>query len=51
VLTSRAVDETGAMQPTRSASLDKYRRGYRYNAIQAWAVDAIPTTSVTARDR
>lgn len=39
VLMSRAVDETGAVQPTRSAWLGKSRRGYHYNAIQAWAVD------------
>jgi sulfane dehydrogenase subunit SoxC len=40
VLMSRAVDETGAVQPTRSAFIGA--RGaahrYHYNAIQSWAV-------------
>jgi sulfane dehydrogenase subunit SoxC len=42
VLLSRAVDETGAVQPTRSALLAA--RGtawrYHYNAIQTWSVAA-----------
>lgn len=42
VLLSRAVDETGAVQPTRTALLAE--RGpesyYHYNAIHAWNVDA-----------
>jgi sulfane dehydrogenase subunit SoxC len=42
VLLSRAVDETGAVQPTRAALLAA--RGtawrYHYNAIQTWSVAA-----------
>ncbi len=42
ILQSRAVDETGAVQPTRQALLDargtQYR--YHYHAIQSWAVSA-----------
>lgn len=41
VLQSRAIDETGAVQPTRTALLGE--RGsqfrYHYHAIQSWAVD------------
>jgi sulfane dehydrogenase subunit SoxC len=42
ILMSRATDETGAVQPTRSAWIGKYgdAGGYHNNAIQAWAVDA-----------
>jgi sulfane dehydrogenase subunit SoxC len=41
-LLSRAHDETGAVQPTRTAWLAQYGpgQGYHYNAIQAWAVGA-----------
>jgi sulfane dehydrogenase subunit SoxC len=41
VVMSRATDETGAVQPTRSAWIGKYGEGggYHNNAIQAWAVD------------
>ena len=42
VLQSRAIDETGAVQPTRRALLDE--RGtqfrYHYHAIQSWGVTA-----------
>jgi sulfane dehydrogenase subunit SoxC len=42
VLQSRAIDETGAVQPTRAALLAdrgaQYR--YHYHAIQSWAVSA-----------
>jgi sulfane dehydrogenase subunit SoxC len=42
VLMSRAIDETGAVQPTRQALLDErgvqYR--YHYHAIQSWGVSA-----------
>jgi sulfane dehydrogenase subunit SoxC len=42
VLLSRATDETGAVQPTRSAILEARGRNafYHYNGIQAWRVDA-----------
>lgn len=42
VLQSRAIDETGAMQPTRSALLAERGVAYHYhfNAIQSWAVSA-----------
>lgn len=42
VLMSRAIDETGAIQPTRSAALAGRAAGsfYHYNGIQAWRVDA-----------
>jgi len=42
VLLSRATDETGAVQPTRSAWLSQYAPGqfYHFNAIQSWAVGA-----------
>ena len=41
-LLSRAIDETGARQPTRAAWKALYAPGqsYHYNAINAWAVDA-----------
>jgi sulfane dehydrogenase subunit SoxC len=40
VLTSRAVDESGAMQPTRAALMAERGANYRYhyNAIQSWNV-------------
>jgi len=40
VLMSRAVDETGAVQPTRAALLAERGTSYRYHyhAIQSWAV-------------
>lgn len=42
VLQSRAVDETGAIQPTRIALLAERGAAYHYhfNAIQSWAVSA-----------
>jgi sulfane dehydrogenase subunit SoxC len=42
VLMSRAVDETGAVQPTRDALLAERGASYRYHyhAIQSWAVSA-----------
>ncbi len=42
VLKSRAIDETGAVQPTREALIaERGSRGtYHYNAIVAWDVDA-----------
>jgi sulfane dehydrogenase subunit SoxC len=41
VLKSRAIDETGAVQPTRDALIAEFgeRRNYHNNAIQAWSVD------------
>jgi sulfane dehydrogenase subunit SoxC len=41
VLQSRAVDETGAVQPTRDMLLSERGTPYRYHyhAIQSWAVD------------
>jgi sulfane dehydrogenase subunit SoxC len=41
VLKSRATDDTGAVQPERSAWLAHHggRSTYHYNAIQAWAID------------
>jgi sulfane dehydrogenase subunit SoxC len=40
VLQSRAIDETGAVQPTRNALLSERGASYRYhyNAIQSWSV-------------
>lgn len=40
VLKSRAVDETGAVQPTRDALVAEFgeRQNYHNNGIQAWAV-------------
>jgi sulfane dehydrogenase subunit SoxC len=42
VLMSRAVDETGAVQPTRASLVAEYgeRANYHNNGIQAWAVAA-----------
>ncbi|MGD2168197.1 MAG: sulfite dehydrogenase [Gammaproteobacteria bacterium] len=42
VLMSRAIDETGAVQPTRDAVVARFgeRRNYHYNGIQAWQVAA-----------
>jgi sulfane dehydrogenase subunit SoxC len=42
VLQSRAVDDTGAMQPTRQALIAGRSRAYRYHyhAIQSWQVSA-----------
>jgi len=42
VLMSRAIDETGAVQPTRDAIVARFgeRRNYHYNGIQAWQVAA-----------
>jgi sulfane dehydrogenase subunit SoxC len=39
---SRAVDETGAVQPTRAALVGARGTAYRYhyNAIQSWSVAA-----------
>ena len=40
VLLSRAIDETGAVQPTRAALIDERGTNYRYHyhAIQSWRV-------------
>ena len=40
ILQSRAIDETGAVQPTRTALLHERGANYRYhyNAIQSWSV-------------
>ena len=42
VLMSRAVDETGAIQPTRKALLDARGAAYRYHfhGVQSWRVSA-----------
>ena len=42
VLMSRAVDDTGAVQPTREAVVARFgeRRNYHYNGIQSWQVAA-----------
>jgi sulfane dehydrogenase subunit SoxC len=42
VLESRAVDETGAVQPTREAFVRERgeRMNYHNNAIQAWSIAA-----------
>ena len=42
VLMSRAVDDTGAVQPTRTSLLSERGTSYRYHyhAIQSWAVSA-----------
>lgn len=42
VLMSRATDQTGAVQPRRSAWIAKYGvgQGYHNNAVQSWGVDA-----------
>jgi len=42
VLMSRAIDETGAVQPTRASIVAEFgeRNNYHNNGIQAWAVSA-----------
>jgi sulfane dehydrogenase subunit SoxC len=42
VLMSRAIDETGTVQPTRDALVSEFgeRNNYHNNSIQAWGVDA-----------
>jgi sulfane dehydrogenase subunit SoxC len=42
VLLSRATDETGDVQPTRSAWVAQYAPGqfYHFNGIQSWSVEA-----------
>lgn len=42
VLQSRAIDETGAVQPTRDALMGERGRNYRYHyhAIQSWQVNS-----------
>lgn len=42
VLMSRAVDETGAVQPTRASLIAEFgeRQNYHNNGIQAWAIAA-----------
>jgi sulfane dehydrogenase subunit SoxC len=47
VLMSRAVDDTGAVQPTRAALLATRGTAFRYhyNAIQSWSVAAAGTVS------
>jgi sulfane dehydrogenase subunit SoxC len=42
VLLSRAIDETGYVQPTRQALLDARGVGtdYHNNAVRGWRVDA-----------
>lgn len=42
ILVSRAIDETGAVQPRRSDWVGKYGpgQGYHSNAVQSWQVDA-----------
>lgn len=42
IIMSRAIDEQGNVQPTRSSILAERARGsgYHYNGIQAWLVDA-----------
>jgi sulfane dehydrogenase subunit SoxC len=42
ILVSRATDETGDVQPTRSAWLAQYAAGqfYHFNGIQSWSVEA-----------
>jgi sulfane dehydrogenase subunit SoxC len=42
VLKSRAVDESGAVQPTRASLVAKFgeRRNFHNNAIQVWAITA-----------
>ena len=51
VIMSRATDETGNVQPTRTAVLEGRSKGafYHYNGIQAWAVsDSGEVTNVFA---
>ena len=40
ILKSRAIDETGAVQPTRAALISEYgeRPNYHNNAIQTWGI-------------
>jgi len=47
VLKSRAIDETGAVQPTREALVSRFgeRQNYHNNAIQVWSV--APTGEVS----
>ena len=42
ILMSRATDQTGDVQPTRSAWLAQYAPGqfYHFNGIQSWGIDA-----------
>jgi sulfane dehydrogenase subunit SoxC len=42
VLLSRAIDETGYVQPTRQALMDERGAGtdYHNNAVRGWRVDA-----------
>jgi sulfane dehydrogenase subunit SoxC len=42
VLASRATDETGDVQPTRTAWVAQYATGqfYHFNGIQSWGVEA-----------
>jgi len=42
ILMSRATDETGAVQPTRSEWIAQYapRQPYHFNGIQGWGIDA-----------
>jgi len=42
VLLSRATDETGDVQPTRSVWVAQYAPGqfYHFNGIQSWSVEA-----------
>jgi sulfane dehydrogenase subunit SoxC len=42
ILASRATDETGDVQPTRSAWMAQYAPGqfYHFNGIQSWGIDA-----------
>ena len=42
IIMSRAIDEQGSVQPTRSAFIAERSPGsfYHYNGIQAWQIDA-----------
>ena len=42
ILMSRATDETGAVQPTRSEWIAQYapRQAYHFNGIQGWSIEA-----------
>jgi sulfane dehydrogenase subunit SoxC len=42
ILVSRATDQTGEVQPTRSAWLAQYAPGqfYHFNGLQSWGIDA-----------
>jgi sulfane dehydrogenase subunit SoxC len=50
VIQSRAIDETGAVQPTREALLAERGAQYRYHyhAIQSWAVSSAGVSNVYA---